>query len=70
MRPPLPPFTRGDRYREGAAGRGRLEYARSGQGREAYTADSTWRNRSELFQGREAIVEFLSRKWAPKTTGW
>ncbi len=29
----------------------------------AYTEDSVWRNRSEHFQGREAIVEFLSRKW-------
>ena len=30
----------------------------------AYTEDSIWRNRSEFFQGREAIVEFLTRKWA------
>ncbi|WP_455202861.1 nuclear transport factor 2 family protein [Kaarinaea lacus] len=30
----------------------------------AYTADSTWRNRAEFLQGREAIVEFLTRKWA------
>ncbi len=29
----------------------------------AYTEDSTWRNRSEFFVGREAIVEFLIRKW-------
>ena len=30
----------------------------------AYTSDSVWRNRSEFFQGREAIKAFLSRKWA------
>ena len=30
----------------------------------AYTADSTWRNRAEFLQGRKAIVEFLTRKWA------
>ncbi len=30
----------------------------------AYTEDSRWRNRSEFFQGREAIVAFLTRKWA------
>jgi nuclear transport factor 2 (NTF2) superfamily protein len=30
----------------------------------AYTEDSQWRNRDEFFQGREAIVEFLKRKWA------
>ena len=30
----------------------------------AYTVDSDWRNRDEFFQGREAIKEFLRRKWA------
>jgi nuclear transport factor 2 (NTF2) superfamily protein len=30
----------------------------------AYTVDSEWRNRGELFQGREAIKAFLARKWA------
>jgi hypothetical protein len=29
----------------------------------AYTEDSVWRNRDEFFQGREAIEEFLRRKW-------
>ncbi len=29
----------------------------------AYTPDSWWRNRSDIFQGREAIVEFLKQKW-------
>ncbi len=29
----------------------------------AYTPDSKWRNRSEFFSGRPAIVEFLTRKW-------
>ncbi|MBI3650847.1 MAG: nuclear transport factor 2 family protein [Acidobacteria bacterium] len=30
----------------------------------AYTEDSEWRNRTEFFKGREAIKEFLQRKWA------
>ena len=30
----------------------------------AYTEDSAWRNRSEFFSGRAAIVAFLTRKWA------
>ncbi len=30
----------------------------------AYTPDSRWRNRAEFFNGREAIVAFLQRKWA------
>jgi uncharacterized protein len=29
----------------------------------AYTVDSVWRNRSEFFSGRDAIVQFLTRKW-------
>jgi nuclear transport factor 2 (NTF2) superfamily protein len=28
-----------------------------------YTPDSIWRNRAEFFMGREAIVQFLTRKW-------
>jgi len=31
---------------------------------QAYTIDSRWRNRIEFFQGREAIIAFLKRKWA------
>jgi nuclear transport factor 2 (NTF2) superfamily protein len=30
----------------------------------AYAEDSRWRNRSEFFQGRPAIVAFLTRKWS------
>jgi nuclear transport factor 2 (NTF2) superfamily protein len=30
----------------------------------AYTEDSEWRNRAEFFRGRDAITEFLVRKWA------
>ena len=30
----------------------------------AYTPDSVWRNRAEFFTGREAIIQFLTRKWA------
>ena len=33
----------------------------------AYTADSLWRNRDEIFQGREAIVALLTSKWAVET---
>jgi nuclear transport factor 2 (NTF2) superfamily protein len=30
----------------------------------AYTPDSEWRNRAEIFSGRDAIRAFLKRKWA------
>ena len=29
----------------------------------AYSIDSNWRNRTDFFTGREAIKEFLTRKW-------
>ncbi len=63
-RPPLPPFTR-----ETAAEKARLaENAWNSRDPErvalAYTEDSRWRNRAEFFTGRDAIVDFLRRKWA------
>lgn len=30
----------------------------------AYASDSSWRNRDEFLQGRDAIRDFLTRKWA------
>ncbi len=29
----------------------------------AYTLDSRWRNRAEFINGREQIIQFLTRKW-------
>jgi uncharacterized protein len=62
-RPPLPPFTR-----ETAAQKVRLaEDAWNTRDPRrvalAYSIDSRWRNRAEIFSGREAIVAFLTRKW-------
>lgn len=63
-RPPLPPFTK-----ETATQKVRMaEDAWNTRDPErvslAYTANSAWRNRAEFFSGREAIVQFLRRKWA------
>ena len=63
-RPPLPPFTP-----ETAAQKARMaEDAWNTRDPErvagAYTPDSLWRNRAEFLQGRDAIVAFLTRKWA------
>lgn len=30
----------------------------------AYTADTEWRNRNVFLNGRAAVVEFLTKKWA------
>lgn len=63
-RPPLPPFTA-----ETAAQKVRAaEDGWNGRSPEkvalAYTPDSRWRNRSEIFSGRPAIIAFLTRKWS------
>lgn len=63
QRPPLPPFTL-----ESATQKVRLaEDGWNSRNPEkvalAYTEDSAWRNRAEFLQGREAIVQFLTRKW-------
>jgi nuclear transport factor 2 (NTF2) superfamily protein len=62
-RPPLPPFDA-----TAAAQKVRMaEDAWNTRSPErvslAYTRDSSWRNRSEFLSGREAIVQFLIRKW-------
>jgi len=63
QRPPLPPFDR-----ETAIKKVRLaEDGWNSRDPEkvslAYSIDSSWRNRSEFVTGREAIVQFLTRKW-------
>jgi len=64
IRAPVPPFTA-----ESAAVKARMaEDAWNSRDPHAvclaYTEDCVWRNRVEFFQGREAIVAFLKRKWA------
>ncbi len=63
-RPPLPPFTRETALLKVRA----AEDGWNGRNPEkvalAYTPDSRWRNRAEIFRGRPAIVAFLTRKWA------
>ncbi|MBC7806489.1 MAG: nuclear transport factor 2 family protein [Akkermansiaceae bacterium] len=63
-RPPLPPFTV-------ETARAKVQSAEDAWNSRdpdrvvlAYTEDSLWRNRDEFFAGRDAIREFLRRKWA------
>ena len=62
-RPPLPPFS----YDDAVMKVRKAEDAWNGKQPEAialaYSADSAWRNRHEIFQGRPAIIEFLTSKW-------
>jgi uncharacterized protein len=63
-RPPLPPFTLETALRKVRAAEDGWNGRRPEAVALAYTPDSRWRNRSEIFQGRPAIVDFLTRKWA------
>ena len=63
-RPPFPPFTpetAAQKVRGAEDGWNTRDPERVAL---AYTLDSTWRNRAEFLTGRDAIVEFLRRKWA------
>lgn len=62
-RPPLPPFSL-------ETARQKVRGAEDGWNSRdplrvclAYSEASLWRNRNEFFQGRAAIVAFLTRKW-------
>ena len=64
VRPPLPPFMREtalQKVRMAEDGWNSRDPQRVAL---AYTTDSQWRNRAEFPQGREQIVQFLTRKWA------
>ena len=63
-RPPVPPFTRDDAIKKVRAAEDGWNTRDPQRVALAYTPDSRWRNRSEFFEGRPAIVEFLTRKWA------
>ena len=62
-RPPLPPFTRETAIHKIRAAEDAWNSCNPERVSLAYTVDSVWRNRSEFFQGRTKIVEFLTRKW-------
>ncbi|MDQ6749676.1 MAG: nuclear transport factor 2 family protein [Actinomycetota bacterium] len=63
-RPPLPPFTEHSAREKVQAAEDAWNTRDPGKVALAYTEDSQWRNRDEFFEGREAIVAFLARKWA------
>ncbi|MGV0836881.1 nuclear transport factor 2 family protein [Mycolicibacterium thermoresistibile] len=62
-RPPLPPFTAETAMQKVQSAEDAWNTRDPHQVSLAYTVDSEWRNRSEHFVGRDAIVEFLTRKW-------
>jgi len=62
-RPPLPPFTAETAVQKTRMAEDAWNTRDPAKVALAYTVGSRWRNRAEFFQGREAIEEFLRRKW-------
>ena len=62
-RPPVPPFTHETAVLKVRAAEDGWNSRDPEKVSLAYTLDSRWRNRNEIFSGRNAIVEFLARKW-------
>ena len=62
-RPPVPPFTAETARRKVRMAEDAWNTRDPERVAQAYTEDSRWRNRQEFFSGRQAIVEFLRRKW-------
>ena len=64
VKPPVPPFTEETARAKVKAAEDAWNTRDPEVVAKAYTEDSQWRNRDEFFTGREAIKEFLRRKWA------
>jgi nuclear transport factor 2 (NTF2) superfamily protein len=63
IKPPLPPFTGQTALQKVRAAEDAWNTRNPEKVALGYTCDSHWRNRAELFSGRDAIVQFLIRKW-------
>ncbi|MDM0004251.1 nuclear transport factor 2 family protein [Variovorax sp. J22G73] len=62
-RPPLPPFTLETATRKVQAAEDAWNTRDPVRVSLAYTPDTEWRNRADFVDGREQVVEFLTRKW-------
>lgn len=64
QRPPIPPFTHESAQAKVQAAEDAWNTRDPAVVVKAYTTDSTWRNREEMFAGHEAIQKFLETKWS------
>ena len=62
-RPPLPPYNRESAIIKVRAAEDAWNTCDPKHVSLGYAVDSKWRNRSEIFEGRDKIVAFLTRKW-------
>lgn len=63
-RPPVPTFTEESARQKVQAAEDAWNTRDPERVALAYTERSRWRNREEFFEGRDAIQDFLRRKWA------
>ena len=63
-RPPLPPFGYDDAVKKVRMAEDAWNTRDPDRVAMAYTPGTRWRNRSEFITGRDAVVAFLTRKWA------
>jgi len=64
QRPPLPPFDLASAIQKVRLAEDGWNSRNPEKVSLAYSVDSIWRNRAEFVTGREAIIGFLTRKWA------
>ena len=64
VKPPLPPFNYESALQKVQAAEDAWNTRDPEKVCLAYTIDTEWRNRTEFINGREAVKEFLKRKWA------
>ena len=62
-RPPFPPFTGETAKKKIQAAEDAWNSRDPARVAMAYTPDTEWRNRNEFLSGRDAVREFLTRKW-------
>ena len=60
---PVPPFTRETALQKVQSAEDAWNTKDPEKVALAYTIDTEWRNRTEFVNGREAVKEFLKRKW-------
>lgn len=63
QKPPFPPFTEETAKQKIQAAEDAWNSKDPGKVSMAYTTNTEWRNRNEFINGREAVKEFLTRKW-------
>jgi len=63
IKPPLPPFNYETALQKVKAAEDAWNTRDPEKVCLAYTIDTEWRNRTEFINGRDAVKEFLKRKW-------